>query len=169
MNKVNTTPGPALALEDGVDPLEHAFRIGVRNYLQELLEQEVTTALGRLRHGRHTDAKGYRHGHRGRTLVGTFGRMTLDVPRARLAQTSGEIREFKSALLPRYKRLTSKARTLIASAYLAGVNTRRVRRALGSLFGGAVSKDTVSRAWRQVQSEFGVWDQRPWPTSRSCA
>ena len=34
---------------------------------------------------------------------------------------------------------------LIASAYLSGTNTRRVRRALAALFGGAVGKDTVSR------------------------
>jgi putative transposase len=35
---------------------------------------------------------------------------------------------------------------LIAGAYFAGTNTRRVRRALAALFGGAVGKDTVSRA-----------------------
>ena len=40
---------------------------------------------------------------------------------------------------------------LIAGAYLAGTNTRRVRRALASLFGGAVGKDTVSRVWRKVE------------------
>jgi hypothetical protein len=39
------------------------------------------------------------------------------------------------------------ADALIAGAYLASTNTRRVRRALGSLFGGAVGKDTVSRVW----------------------
>jgi transposase-like protein len=143
-----------------VDPLEQAFRKGVQSYLQELLEEEVTEALGRLRHGREATASGYRHGHRSRTLVGTFGRVALDVPRARIAQQEGGTREFRSALLPRYKRLTASAVSLIGSAYLAGVNTRRVRRALASLFGGAVSKDTVSRAWRTVQTDFLSWNQR---------
>jgi hypothetical protein len=32
-----------------------------------------------------------------------------------------------------------------------------VRRALASLFGGAVGKDTVSRVWRKVKSD---WDAR---------
>ena len=32
-----------------------------------------------------------------------------------------------------------------AGAYLAGINTRRVRGALAALFGGAVGKDAVSR------------------------
>lgn len=49
---------------------------------------------------------------------------------------------------------------MIASAYLAGTNTRRVRRALAALFGGAVGKDTVSRAWRKVQSDWEAWQKR---------
>jgi putative transposase len=44
-----------------------------------------------------------------------------------------------------YRRRTLAADALIASCYLAGTNTRRVRRALGALFAGAVGKDTVSR------------------------
>jgi transposase-like protein len=156
-----TTAAPALPqLTEPFDALEEAFRLGVRSYLQELLELEVTEALGRLRHGRQPDAKGYRHGRRERTLVGRFGRVTLDVPRARLQGADGRMREHRSALLPRYRRLTVAALSLIASAYLAGVNTRRVRRALGALFGGAVSKDSVSRAWRQVQTDFEAWNRR---------
>jgi putative transposase len=49
---------------------------------------------------------------------------------------------------------------LIASTYLAGTNTRRVRRALGALFGGAVGKDTVSRVWRKVKSDWDAWNAR---------
>ena len=49
---------------------------------------------------------------------------------------------------------------LIAGAYLSGTNTRRVRRALGALFKGAVSKDTVSRTWRKVQTDWEAWCQR---------
>ncbi len=35
-----------------------------------------------------------------------------------------------------------------------------MRRALASLFGGAVSKDTVSRAWCKVQSDWEAWQVR---------
>ena len=45
-------------------------------------------------------------------------------------------------------------------AYPAGTNTRRVRRALASLFGGAVGKDTVSRVWRKVKSDWDAWNAR---------
>jgi putative transposase len=160
MSNVNTAVGSAAQFDDWIDPLEQALREGVHSYLRELLELEVTEALGRLRYGRQAGAKGHRNGHRTRELLGTMGRMTVDVPRARVAGADGALHEFKSVLLPKYRRLTAAAMALIASAYLAGVNTRRVRRALGALFGGAVSKDTVSRAWRKVQTDYAAWNQR---------
>jgi len=49
---------------------------------------------------------------------------------------------------------------LIAGCYLAGTNTRRVRRALGALFRGAVGKDVVSRVWRKVKSDWEAWNAR---------
>ena len=57
-------------------------------------------------------------------------------------------------------RRTLVADALIASTYLAGTNTRRVRRALGALFGGAVGKDTVSRVWRKVKGDWDAWNAR---------
>ena len=59
-----------------------------------------------------------------------------------------------------YQRRTLVADALIAGSYLAGTNTRRVRRALASLFGGAVGKDTVSRVWRKVRSDWDAWNAR---------
>jgi putative transposase len=53
------------------------------------------------------------------------------------------------------------ADALIAATYLAGTNTRRVRRALTTLFRGAVSKDTVSRTWRKVKTDWDAWNARP--------
>ncbi len=53
-----------------------------------------------------------------------------------------------------------RAETVIAGACLAGTNPRRVRRALTGLFGGKVSKDAVSRAWRKVQGDWGSWQAR---------
>src|SRR6266404_2252011 len=39
-------------------------------------------------------------------------------------------------------------------------NTRRVRRALSAVFGGAVSKDTVSRVRRKVKCDCDAWNAR---------
>ena len=59
-----------------------------------------------------------------------------------------------------YQRRTRAADALIASAYLSGTNTHRVRRALAALFGGAVGKDTVSRVWRKVKGDWDTWNAR---------
>jgi transposase-like protein len=83
------------------------------------------------------------------------------VPRARLARSDGGTSEWKSQALRAYQRRTVAADALIASAYLAGTNTRRVRRALAALFGGAVGKDIVSRTWRKVKSDWEAWNARP--------
>ena len=77
------------------------------------------------------------------------------MPRARLRAEDGATREWRSAALPRYARRTRRAEALIAGAYLAGTNTRRVQRTLAALFRGAVGKDVVSRAWRKVKTDWG--------------
>ena len=102
-----------------LDPPEQPVRGGARQFLQELIEQEVTEALGRLRHGRTEGVQGYRHGRRPRTVIGSFGWVELSMPRARVRGEDGRSREFRSALLPRYTRLTGSASSLIAGAYLA--------------------------------------------------
>jgi Transposase, Mutator family len=38
--------------------------------------------------------------------------------------------------------------------------TRRVRRALRSVFGGEIGKDTVSRVWRKVKGDWDAWNSR---------
>jgi hypothetical protein len=84
----------------------------------------------------------------------------ISVPRARLTTADGKTSEWKSKTLPAYQRRTRAADALIAGAYLSGTNTRRVRRALAALFGGAVGKDTVSRVWRKVQGDWEAWNNR---------
>jgi transposase-like protein len=131
----------------------------VRSFIEQLLEEELEVALGRGRDERGARSNGRRHGHRARQLVTTFGPLSLSVPRARLHHETGE-QEWKSALLPAYKRLSRRAEALIAEAYLAGMNTRRVRRALAKLFEGRVGKDVVSRAWQRTRSAWEAWQKR---------
>ena len=82
------------------------------------------------------------------------------MPRARLTTPEGGTAEWKSQALRAYQRRTLAADALIASSYLAGTNTRRVRRALAALFGGTVGKDTVSRTWRKVKGDWDAWNSR---------
>jgi putative transposase len=82
------------------------------------------------------------------------------VPRARLNTAESKTTEWKSQSLRAYQRRTLAADALIARTFLAGTNTRRVRRALFALFGGAVGKDTVSLAidLAMARQETPVWD-----------
>ena len=145
---------------DWFDPLEAGVRRRIRSFIEGMLEEELAAALGRGRYDRSPEASGTRNGHRDRQLLGTFGPVAVSVPRARLSGAAGKQEEWCSKTLPAYKRLTRRAEALIAGAYLAGTNTRRVRRALSALFAGAVGKDTVSRVWRKVQSDWEAWQKR---------
>src|ERR1700724_1016407 len=162
--KTDTTKGTTEAAEgtlflgaDWFDPLEAGVRTRIRGFIEELREAELDAALGRDRYERPRLAEtgvggrpgvsappaGYRHGHRERQLMGTFGAGAARVP-----ARDGKTAEWKNAPIPAYQRRTKQADALIAGAYLSGTNTRRVRRALAALFGGAVGKDTVRRVWR---------------------
>jgi putative transposase len=176
----NSTNAPALQsqaatavhlLDDWFDPIEAGLRDRVREFIQGMIEAELEAALSRPRYARRrkeaagnadgaNGITGHRHGHRSRSLLGTFGRVEIAVPRARLATAEGKTTEWKSTALRAYQRRTKQADSLIAGAYLAGTNTRRVRRALSAVFGGAVSKDTVSRVWRKVKGDWDAWNAR---------
>ena len=162
MTKTTDTAMPALLLgEVGSDPIEDRLRETVRATIEALFDEELAAFLGRIRYGRGGGArKGYRHGRRERELVGTFGTETVSVPRARIEGEDGRTTEWRSQALRRYQRLTKRAEALIAAVYLAGTNTRRVKRALFGLFQGAVGKDVVSRAWRKVKVDWDAWCAR---------
>jgi putative transposase len=158
-------------LDDWFDPIEAGLRDRVREFIQGMIEAELEAALSRPRYARRpkeasenadgaSGITGHRHGHRSRSLLGTFGRVKITVPRARLDSAEGKTTEWKSTALRAYQRRTQQADALIAGAYLAGTNTRRVRRALSAVFGGAVGKDTVSRVWRRVRGDRDAWNAR---------
>jgi putative transposase len=150
------------------DPIETEVRARSRQFIEELIRGELDAALARPRYGRSqiagneagADVTGHRHGSRTRSLTGTFGPIEISVPRARLTRPEGGTAEWKSQALRAYQRRTLAADALIASSYLAGTNTRRVRRALAALFGGTVGKDTVSRTWRKVKGDWDAWNSR---------
>ena len=106
------------------DPIEAAIRDRVRGFIEELVDAELDAALGRSRYRRPVPAEvaggsaGYRHGRRDRRLLGSFGPVTISVPRARLNEANGTRREWHSEVLPRYARMTRQVEAVIAGAYL---------------------------------------------------
>jgi putative transposase len=162
---------PKGLFDNWFDRIEAGVRDRVRGFIEAMLEAELEDALSRSRYVRHKESSegdsgnepaitGHRHGHRSRKLLGSFGPVEIAVPRARLNKPDGKTAEWKSQSLRAYQRRTQAADALIAGVYLSGTNTRRVRRALQSLFGGAVGKDTVSRVWRKVKGDWDAWNSR---------
>src|ERR1700726_3326008 len=176
----NTTKTAAIAagtmlFEDWFDTIEDAVRERVRGVIETIMEEELDATLSRPRYGRRKAAGsiddaapivGSRHGHRTRTLTGTFGQTEIAVPRARIKGEDGKVTEWKSKALLAYQRRTKQAEALIAGAYLSGTNTRRVRRALSAVFKGAVGKDVVSRTWRKVKQVRRFRDRLTDPVKR---
>jgi transposase-like protein len=179
MTSHSTIPGQpqsetetALHLFDNwFDPIEAGLRDRAREFLQAMFEGELDEVLDRSRYvrrgkrstgdsGANVGITGHRHGHRSRTLLGTFGQVKIEVPRARLDRPDDKTTEWKSQALRAYQRRTLAADALIAGCYLSGTNTRRVRRALRAVFDGAVGKDTVSRVWRKAKGDWEAWNAR---------
>ena len=174
MKRDTTEPG-AEATEEKLfdnwfDPVETILRSKVRGFLETMIEEELATALARPRYGRRSEPTsgsaappailGHRHGRRARMLTGTFEQTEITVPRARITGEDGKTSEWKSKALRSYQRRTETIDAVIASAYLSGTNTRRVKRVLASLFTGGVGKDVVSRVWRKVKGDWDAWNAR---------
>src|SRR6185369_14402840 len=92
--------------DNWIDPLETVIRGRIRGFLEELIHEELDSALARPRYGRLAKnckdsadvagVAGHRHGSRPRTLMGTFGKVEINVPRARLHGSDGKTSEWKS-------------------------------------------------------------------------
>jgi hypothetical protein len=94
-----------------------------------MLEGELDEVLDRSRYARRTkrsaDASermvgmaGHRHGHRPRTLLGTFGQLKIEVPRTRLDTPDGKATEWKSNRCGPISAV--RWRPTIAGCYLSG-------------------------------------------------
>ena len=162
----NTTETSALSLlanDAGYDPLEDRLRENIRSTIEAVFEEELAQFLGRCRYGREDALRqGYRNGHRERQLTGTFGTERVSVPRARIVEEDGRASEWRSRALPRYQRLTRKAEALIASVYLSGTNTRRVKRALFGALPGCCEQGRCEPGVAQGEGRLGRLMQ-PWP------
>ena len=133
----STTESNSHLFDDWLDPIETGIRDRVRELIEEMIRSELDAVLSRPRYGRqarHADGRdaaagiaGHRHGSRARTLMGTFGKTEIAVPRARLNTSEGKTMEWKSQSLRAYQRRTLTAAALIAGTYLAGTNARRAR------------------------------------------
>lgn len=133
----------------------------VREAIEAVIEEELTEILGGDRYERSEDRRGYRNGSQERAVTTSIGTRTLRLPRARVATADGSTKEFRSELLPRYARRTREVDEAVLGVYLAGANSRRIRKALEPMLGSAnLSKSAVSRIVARLKALFEAWSQR---------
>jgi transposase-like protein len=141
--------------------LENFVREHVQQFIQALLEEEVTELLGRTKSARReaVDAtSGYRNGYgKPRRLTLTNGTITVRRPRVR------DLNErFVSRVLPLFKRQTNEVGELLPQLYLHGLSLGDFELALRGLLGeGApLSPASLLRLKTQWQGEYEAWKQR---------
>jgi transposase-like protein len=143
------------------ESLEAFARQGVQRLLQQVLEEEVETVLGRARYERRdaVDATpGYRNGHgKPRRLSAMTGTITLRRPRVR-----GLVPRFESRLLPLFKRRTEEVGRLLPELYLHGLAQGDFDLALRGLLGEAapLSAPSIARLKAGWQAEYETWKRR---------
>ena len=142
--------------------LEYWVRIKVQDFIQDILEEEVTEFLGRAKSERRdgVDSRpGYRNGYgKERKLTLSSGTIGLRRPRVR------DIDEhFESRVLPLFTKRSSKIRDLIPELYLHGLSEGDFDLALRGLLGddAPLSASTVARLKEKWHEEFAEWSARP--------
>lgn len=126
--------------------------------LPELVEQEISEALGRVRYEQHDSKaeKQYRNGyHKPRSLACGCGTFSFQLPRLR--------EPFESQIVKRYQRHTNEVAAALPQLYLHGLATGDFRDALEALLGEAapLSPASIVRLKQEWEQEYEAWKQRP--------
>lgn len=143
------------------DHLEELVRMKVREFIQALLEEEITELLGRSKSERRKaldSPQAYRNGYgKGRKLTLGCGTITVHRPRVR-----GLEERFESRVLPLFTRRSKGVDQLIPQLYLHGLAQGDFELALRGLLGNEapISASTVARLTERWQAEWEEWRKR---------
>jgi putative transposase len=146
------------------ETLEQWARGKIQAQLQQLLEEEVTTFLGRVRHERRVVVSpidpppGSRNGYgKPRAFSMMSGTVTVQRPRVRDLTD-----RFESKVLPLFKRRTQEVGTVLPELYLHGLSTGDFDLALRGLLGeGApLSASSIQRLKARFELDYAAWKQR---------
>jgi putative transposase len=152
---------PDHAAQATFSDLTLALRSRIREAIEAVLDEELAAALGCALSKRSPGRAGYRHGSLTRNVLSQHGPTPLTIPRGRLFSDDGMTSEWRSSLLPRYQRRTRQVDAAVLGTYLAGGNTRRLRKALAPLLGEAnLSRSAISRIITRLRDLFAQWQSR---------
>ena len=141
--------------------LEEMVRQKVQEYIQDILEEEVETFLGRKKSERMKPvdvARGYRNGH-GKTKRFTVMNGTITIRRPRVRGTD---ERFESRIIPFFKRRSQEVGQLLPELYLHGLAQGDFDMALRGVLGdGApLSASSIGRLKSKWQIEYEEWKRQ---------
>jgi putative transposase len=150
-----TDPKPAIAtVKDLLLSDPDSLREVVRAVMQEMLEAEMTEALGAQKGERTAERLGYRSGYYGRTLITRVGKLELRVPQDREGR-------FSTELFERYQRSERALVATLAEMYVQGVSTMNVKAITEELCGHAFSASAISAINQRLDESLAAFAGRP--------
>src|SRR5246500_2341527 len=147
-SKSGTIDIKAILAED-----EEFLRALVRMAPQEVLEAEMTEALGAEKGERASGRQGYRSGYYGRTLITRVGKLELRVPQDRAGR-------FSTELFERYQRSERALVGALAEMYVQGVSTRKVKAITEELCGHSFSASSISAINKSLDEALTAFANR---------
>src|SRR5512143_3284436 len=138
------------ALLEGDDAF---IRTVVRAALQEVLEAEMTQAVGASKSERASGRVGYRSGYYGRTLITRVGKLELRVPQDRDGR-------FSTELFERYQRSERALVAASAEMYAQGVSTRKVKAIAEELCGRSFSASSIGAINKRLDESLARFAAR---------
>lgn len=158
MKKTPEAPAPSMPTWESLDEF---VRTRVQSMLQSVLEEELTTLLGREKSQRRPGVdrpSGYRNGHgKPRSLALKCGTVTVRRPRARDLEE-----RFESAVLPLFAKQSPEVSALLPELYLHGLSKGDFVLALRGLLGegASLSPASIERLRGKWQAEYDAWNTR---------
>ncbi len=153
MTRIEAKPALA-AVKELFSQKPDGLREVVRAVLQEVLEAEMTEAVGAARSERSEGRLGYRSGSYGRTLITRVGKLELRVPQDRDGR-------FSTELFERYQRCERALVATLAEMYVQGVSTRKVKAITEELCGHAFSASSISAINKRLDESLKAFAERP--------
>ncbi|HSH82603.1 MAG TPA: IS256 family transposase [Herpetosiphonaceae bacterium] len=145
---------PAIAaVKEALIESPDVLRELVRSVMQEMLEAEMSDALGAGKGERSDTRLGYRSGHYTRTLVTRVGKLELRVPQDRDGR-------FSTELFERYQRSEQALVSTLAEMYVQGVSTRKVKAITEELCGHAFSASAISAINKRLDESLAAFAGR---------
>jgi putative transposase len=134
--------------------LTEKIRTSLTWVLQQLIEAELSAAIGASPHERTETRSAMRNGHRPKLVTSPAGDLELQIPKLRQGS-------FFPSLLERRRRIDRALYAVVMEAYVHGVSTRKVDdlvKALGAASG--ISKSEVSRICAELDKDLEAFRTR---------